>query len=238
MTCLPGTGGFFAENSSLRDFAFVDGGGNSDKSSITVPANVQEGDLILFANMAVKTSIVASTVPSGFTKIFPSTSSALPVNISGTTYYFHVAMGYKIAAGTEGGTSLSSMSFTSNVDPGSALAVMVFRGSKKITGVTVQDYGGTNQSSGLISRTIASASGTRPLLAVANYMNLGASWTSNSQRDFSPAPDDEQIYGVNNQAVRWKFFGESNAPSDIACSMASASQNRTCWSFYLELATE
>jgi hypothetical protein len=69
-------------------------------------------------------------------------------------------------------------------------------------------------------------------------MNLGASWSSNSQRDFSPAPDDEQIYGVNNMAVRWKFFGESNAPSDIACSMASASQNRTCWSFYLELATE
>ena len=94
MTCLPGMGGFFAGNSSLSGFAFVDGGGNSDKSSITVPANVQEGDLILFANMAVKTSIVASTVPSGFTKIFTSTSVAIPVNISGTTYYFHFSIGF------------------------------------------------------------------------------------------------------------------------------------------------
>jgi len=230
-------GGFFSGNASLS-FAFVDGGGNSDQSSITVPANVQQGDLILFANMAIKTSVVASTVPSGFTKIFPSTSIALGVNISGTTYYFHVAMGYKIAAGTEGGTSLPSMSFTSNVNPGSALGVMVFRGNRKITGVTVQNYGLTQSSSSLISRTIASASGVRPLLAVANYMNLGASWSSNSQRDFSPTPDDETIYGANNMATRWRFFGESNAPSDISCSMAAASQNRTCWSFYLELEAE
>lgn len=238
MSCLPGMGGFFSNSTDLSTFVLMDDAAGSDTSSIVVPSGVQEGDLILFANMAIKTSVVTPTVPAGFTKVLPVTQGGVafgPINISGTDYYFHYAIGYKIAVGTEGGTSLASMSFTGSVNPGSALAVMVFRGNRKITGVTRNDDFFEGAIDGVLSETITSGSGAVPLLAVGLYANLSTSFSSLSQRAMTPDADDETIFGASNHAVRWKFFSQNSAPANVSCSMASAAQTRILATLYLEL---
>jgi hypothetical protein len=238
MSCLPGMGGFFSDETYLSRLALVDDESGSDTSSIVVPTDVKAGDLLLFANMAIKTSVVTPTVPSGFTKVLPVTQGGVaygPVNISGTNYYFHYAIGYKIAVGDEGGTSLSSMSFTSAVNPGSALAVAVLRGNRKVTGVTRKDDFLEGDVDGEVSEIITSGSGAVPLLAVGLYANLAVSWSSENQRQMSPSADDETIFGASNHALRWKFFAQNSTPSNVTCTMASAAQRRVLGTLYLEL---
>lgn len=230
---------FFIAGNKLTKLDMVSSNSSSDASSVVVPSDVRAGDLLICCNMGVKTSSVAATVPSGFTKILPTPDGGFGVNISGTTYYFHNYMSYKIAVGTEGSTTLNSMSFTGSVNPGSAMLIAVFRGNRKITGVTIKDQSSTGSVDGNLTETITSGSGSVPLLPLAWYVNLAGSWSNVDQRIFTPGPDDEIIFGVSNMCLRWKFYGATDTPSNTTSTMTDApggsAPRRHLMCTYLEL---
>lgn len=82
----------------------------SEASSLTVPSGILAGDLLFFTQRVPDTTV--ATVPSGFTDIILSEASALDHRTS-----------YKIAAGTEGGTSITGSTGSSY-----ASTLLVFRG--------------------------------------------------------------------------------------------------------------
>lgn len=223
---------FIAGQKKLTSLLRIGSNSSSDQQTVTAPSDIRKGDLLLYANMAIKTSPVTATVPAGFTI---NSWTGRTVSISGTTYYFHIATGHKIALGTESSTTITGMSFTSEVNPGCNMAIVNLRGNHPITSVQYVD-GHYTTSSG--SHLIESSDGSTPLLDVGQFYNLGAPFSSTDQRLFTPAKDDEIVYGSNNMALVWKFQPEGQAPIDITASMASWSGTRGFFSYYLNLGIE
>lgn len=80
---------------ALSVVATATGGGQESNASVTVPASVQSGDMILF--FQAEDSNAATTPPSGFTEVIDGGNGVGGINAA-----------WKISDGTEGGTSLSS----------------------------------------------------------------------------------------------------------------------------------
>lgn len=187
----------------------------STAETITVPASVQAGDLIVLKDSAVAgVSAPSTVVPSGFTSI---------VNTSvDTTISIRQIVSYKIADGTEGSSSLTGM----NGGSFNNKELIVFRGDVPITTVTPSTPNEEATTGDPASQNAAASGGTAPLIVLAGYGSNGSVTT----RSFSPAEDAEITAGLKSY-TKYKIY--NSGPSDTTVDMGDYGTN-ALQSFYLE----
>lgn len=178
-----------------------------DSATITAPDGISAGDLLVLLDGAWDNGGAppASVVPSGFTSIDTATT--------GTTSASRVTMSYKVAAGTEGGTSLTGLP---PADGGAAKALYVFRRSPAATSVSLSSPTSQATDGDPAAQTIAASGGGLPLVALAGY----SSSSIDLARTFSPTQDAEIGADGNVVDVRLAYKIYNSAPEDITIDMS------------------
>lgn len=186
----------------------------SSGQSVTGPAAIQAGDLLILVDLSVNSPLLGSSVPSGFTEI----------NTVDDRFNVRITNSYKIADGAEASASIVGM--PGSIEAGKIL--LVFRGDEDIAdvivGFTAQEATGGDPS----LQTVTSGSGTPPLIVGAVY------WSNNaiSPRTFSPAADGE-IPQSSKFLAKYKIYNSS--PADVSVDMGDHGFN-ILMSFYVEAA--
>lgn len=210
ITNLSGFGAGQSGPAPLTTLSFL-GSAISSTATVTVPATVQAGDLLVLFNQGVSASTPTTAVPAGFT---------LVANTSDATN--RIIESYKIAVGTEAGTSISGMTST-----GHGYILACFRGDVPIKAVTAASVNAQTTSATPTAQTITSGSGVAPLVAIGTWcVQIG----SVSVRGFSPAADAEITAAVQ-EFLKYKIYNAS--PANIAVTMADDGADNSLHSFYL-----
>jgi hypothetical protein len=194
-----------------------------ESSTVTLPAIVKAGDvLILFDYVSGGGAGPPSAhVPTGWTSIASYTGGD-----------GRLASSYKIAAGTEGGSSITGITH----DDHSAKAVLQFRSAKKITGLTVAGAVGEMNSGGNPSvKTIAASGGVRPVLGLAAFSAVD--YSSFTPRTCSITPDDEILIADSNSGNRIALYIQrylqQGAPANYTFDMDDESDLNGLLGFYM-----
>lgn len=190
--------------------------GGKDEA-ITVPA-VLAGDLLLFYEGTIGDT--GSVIPTGFTNIHYEEDP--PVFSSRTN------LSYKIATGSEGGSSLFRHSSSTN-----ARVLQVFRADAgTIIGVTPGGEDGDHAQSSSTSTSTAASGGSAPLLAIGGAMGQG----NFSSYTFSVTADDYTEYsGPDSTHMRLSFKVYESSPADFTTGMNDEGSGNSLTSCYLEL---
>lgn len=107
-------------------------------SRLVAPSGIQAGDLLVWSDYVPNYS--SGTVPSGFTQIILTTATAVNHRTA-----------YKIADGTESGTTITGMTGTDFVN-----ALLVFRGTRPFTAASFNTWNGASSDADVASQTVAS----------------------------------------------------------------------------------
>lgn len=203
----------------LTTISFQDSS-SSTAETITAPASIDAGDLLVFCDFATQVfSAPAAVTPSGFTN-FVNASAGGAVGVRGM-------ISYKIADGTEDSSSITGM----NGNNGNYKVLLQFRGNVAISSVTANVIGTPTVTSGdPSSQNLAASGGTVPLVAIAYYSSSG---NIAGARTFSPAADAE-LNADDNLYVKYKLY--DNSPADHTVDMDDEGNNNLLISFYLEAA--
>jgi hypothetical protein len=194
--------------------------GGSGTSQLTAPAGINAGDLLVLHNKAEFTSGTGSNnIPSGFTSIGS-------LGITGAVTIGE-NVSYKIANGTESGSTLSGISASNIVY---RMALGVFRGNIAVSSVSVASFNSQLTSGAVTNQTVTSSGGTPPLIVFAAYGDA-ASGNSISPRGFSPAADGEITADSDTQYLDYKIYNSS--PSNHTISMDDEGVANMMISFYL-----
>lgn len=192
-------------------------------TTITAPSGIQAGDLIVMYDYAFGIYGVPGDVPpSGFTVISNLTDGSNNRAIAA----------YKLADGTEGGTSITGMTGSSP----SAKAIYVFRGNIRAKTATVGDVGATQTSGNNAAQVVNVAAVLPPLIVLAFYGSNG----SIDPRTFSPAKDGEiesfndGTYGDAECWIAFKIYNLS--PADTTVDIDDEGDENTLQSCYIQLA--
>lgn len=196
----------------------VFGSSTSSSSSITLPANIEAGDIIVLLDRSYGFGVPTTVIPSGFISIS---------NIANAISARQI-VSYKLAVGTEGSSSINGMSGSVDVKK----AVYVFRGDIEITSVNISTPNGELTSGNPSSQNVAASGGTAPLVVLAGY-GCRASSGSVNPRTFSPAKDGE-ISPATNLYLAYKIYNSS--PSDVSIDMDDEGDENSMQSFYIEAA--
>jgi hypothetical protein len=199
--------------SSVSLFAFS----TSSSESITLPANILDGDLVILYDLAENIVGAPSTVvPAGFTSL---------VN---TTVLSRAIVSYKIAVSTDSSSSKTGMNGSGT---NSKLAI-ILRFNERVLGVTAGGTAGEQAGSDPSAQVVPSGSAVSPLLVVAAY-GIGGGATV-SPRTMTPAKDGEQNYaGSKDLWLAWKLLFAS--PVDVTVDMDDEGVDNTLQSGYLSL---
>ena len=184
-------------------------------TNIVAPANIQAGDLIVLLDRVSTGSVPATVVPSGFTSIRNDND--------GTAV--RMICSYKIAVGTEGGTSIACMP-PGIFEDGKALAV--FRGNVPINSVTIGSSSGQITNNDPTAQNVVVAAVAPPLIVFGAFVSN----TTVDPRSFTPAKDAE-INPDTLLYLAWKIY--NTAPADTAIDMADEGNGNGLQSFYLKL---
>lgn len=185
-------------------------------SSITLPASISAGDLLIISHSAGNGSgTPAAVTPSGFTLAGTYTSS-----------FGRQSLHWKLALGTESSASVSILSGTSYQR---GLAVQ-FRANEAITAVTAGSPVGQITDSNPTSKNITASASSSPLVVIACWTD-SPSFNAISPRTQSPAMTE--ISDVVNQYMGWLFYASS--PSDQSFDMDDEGQDNGLNGVYLEL---
>ncbi len=191
-----------------------------DSSTLTLPASIQAGDLIVFSDRAVNTSGIPTTaVPSNFTSID---------NISLTNA--RAILSYKLATGGEGGTSITGMSGTST----SSKLCYVFRGNKPATTITVSTPNSQITDGNPTAQSVNASGGVAPLVIIGAY----SVWSAQiNPRTFtvagSPAKDGE-ITDATDHYLAYKIYNSS--PQNASIDMDDEEDRNALQSCWIEMA--
>lgn len=137
-------------------------------------------------------------------------------------------MSYKLAVGTEGGTTLTGMAgavFAAKI-------LTVFRPSIAATALTVGSVAeeGINGDPG--GHVVAASGGTPPLIVFGRYSNADLFDQNISPRTFSPAADGElQPSLINSFYLKYKIYNSS--PANVTVDMGDENAGTILQSFYL-----
>lgn len=157
----------------------------SSGSSVTMPANILAGDLLVYIDMAAASDAsVTNVVPSGFNQI-----SALSVaNQADNDYYgARLTCSYKIAAGTESNQSVTGM----NDDIERKIALQYRWKRKAISSLSVSTPVTQATVSNPAQQTVAASAGTPPLLGITVFGAITGTPPAVSPRTTSITPDNE-----------------------------------------------
>lgn len=189
-------------------------------ATITLPADIQSGDLIAlydFSDGALNGVAPSLVTPTGFTSVGSTTGNLRRSAIS-----------YKVAAGTEGGTSITGMG---GADNDQIKIVLVFRGSSVITAASSFDYAGQHTSGTPTTQTVDANAGTPPLIILAAYGDVGGSGVVNV-RGFSTTKDGEVASGTK-VYFAWKAYITS--PASTAITMNDEGNDNVMNSCYIQV---
>jgi hypothetical protein len=173
----------------------------STAPTITGPAGILAGDLLVLVDIAATAGIPTAVVPSGFNTIANTTDGIATRQI----------LSYKVADGSEASASLTGMA----VGSGTAKVLVVFRGNVPIATAVAQDAAGEVTTGNPSAQVANASSGVAPLVVVAGY---GSSGTIDP-RSFSPSKDGEveNQGGAIKAVLAWKVYNAS--PADVTIDM-------------------
>jgi hypothetical protein len=190
------------------DSAFATG------NSITAPDGILAGDIIVLWDVILSDG-PGGGVPSGFTGI---ESSGIG----------NARLSYKIAAGTEGGTSITGITGTS---PTPYKAMAVFRPSVAPS-VSVQDSDLEFTADNPAAQTISANGADTPLIALAAYAAGGGL----SGASLSPSADDS-VDDAGGESIHirlsWKIY--NTAPADLTADLGDSGTANVLASCYLQV---
>lgn len=222
MSFLPGmypgavTGGVDAMEVSFIDSA------NSNVATITAPATIVAGDLlILFQSSTSSGSPPTAVTPSGWTNLV---NDSLDYGVAGD----RVMVDYKIAAGTEDGSTITGMD--GSLDDRKVM--LQFRGDPVIASVSLQDLAIEFANAGdPAGQTCNASGGVVPLIVFGLWSNAGGSI---DPRSFSPAADGEvAVSGSTAFYVKYKIYNSS--PANVSVDMEDEGNENILASFYLQI---
>lgn len=188
----------------------------SASDSITAPTGIQAGDLIVFWDLRFETG--TANAPSGFT-----------IAVSSSVTGMRSAISYKIAAGTESGTTITGMTGASQ---SYQVILAVFRGNIPIGSVAVGSTHQEETANAPANQVCAASGGTAPLAVIATYSN--APPTAIATRGFSPAEDGEIATGSTHGFLKYKLYNSS--PADTTLTQTDNGTFNTLQSCYLACA--
>ena len=189
--------------------------------TITAPSGIQAGDLLVLLNSHAATGTTTAVAPSGWTLAV----SQAATNVS-------MAISYKIAAGTESGTTVSGMNGGTAVKN---LVMLVFRGSKAVSTVTVGSTHTQEVDTDPTAQVCAASGGVAPLIVLGAYSNA-ASGTDINPRTFTVggvAAKDGEINSNTDNYLAYKIF--NSAPADCTIDMQDHGTQNFLQSCYLQL---
>lgn len=200
-------GGFVRPPNSL---AYVDEA-TSTTSSVTGPAGIVAGDLLILYDRAINSSgTPTSATPSGF--VADADLDEVSADSLG-----RAIISTKIADGSEASASLSGMSGTNN----QLKILYVFRPKLPITTITVVDPFADFQNGDPADQTVSAAGQAHPLVVLGAYAGQTA-----AARTFSPAQDGSTT--VSFSEARWKIY--NRAPADVTVGMSDEGVRNTLMS--------
>ncbi len=183
-------------------------------TDIVVPSGVVAGDLLLFTNMCRSAS--SPVQPSGFTFINSQTRSDSGSTAIGAAYY-------KVAVGTESGTTLTGIADSSD----NTVELLHFRASYPIASITAGDIeseGTSADPSPQICRPT-----TPPSVVIAHYIDGDSSGLGTTS--MSPTEDGTVSSGGFVQ-VKYKIY--NGTQSDTTIDMSDTGNYNVMQSFYLQ----
>ncbi len=198
---------------TLAGQASANAQGTSGTAATIACPTVIAGDLIVLYNIVENGDGVTPTAvaPSGFT-----TARNDSVNPPGG----RALCWYKIAAGTESGSTLTGM--VSSADPlptVNAILVATFRGSRPIASVSLQSAAGQATQSNPSAQVVTSGSGVAPLIVIA-----AATGTANlTGFSFSPSSDGNTTTSGSISTLQWKIYNSS--PVDVTVDFGDRGTN-------------
>ncbi len=219
--------GFGAGFLGLKSISLFASATSNQSSTITAPANILPGDLIVMADLAAGSSAPAAVTPTGFTQVATSVTSS----------NYRMCLSYKLAVGNEGGTSITGMTFSSGF--GATKAIYVFRGDVAATSLIVGGANSQSTTGDPTSQNVTAASGLAPLVVLGAYGGSGIAGTVNP-RTFSTTKDGEQeVVGdtISSDCDLWLAYKIYNsAPADTSIDMDDEGSSNSLMSGYIQMA--
>lgn len=207
----PGAAGVLAEVTDLDFFA----SSTSQLDTVTLPANIERGDLIfIFDHARNGTEVIpTSVVPTGFTSMF-DTSGGGDTRIIGS---------YKIAAGNESSQVVTGMDASQDHK-----VALVFRSNALIGHVTVADVASEVTDGNPAAQVCNASGGVVPLVVFGFVGSAGGpiSFTFNPAADASVSSD-------TSTTVSYKIY--TTAPADITVDMADVGGGNYCATCYVQV---
>lgn len=192
----------------------------SDSLTISAPASIVAGDLIIAVQRSRNISgIPTAAIPSGFTSI---------QDVSLTDC--RQILSYKVAAGSEGGATLSGMSSDVGAS-GSCWVVLVFRAIYAATTANVVDVDGQMTNAAPTNQTITSSGGVAPLVVFGVFGSSAIGTTS-----FTPSADATfNATALIGGAIRLEYKIYDSSPADVTVTKNDSGDRNTLQSCYIEL---
>jgi len=185
----------------------------SEATTISVPAGVQAGDLLVLADLALS----ANVLPTDFTQIATDVVNTLRLSTS-----------FKLATGSE--TTITGMSGSGAVSK----ILAVFRPNGTVASYGVFDAEQAATGGNPAGQTITSSGGTAPLIAFGFW---GANGTVDP-RAMTPAKDAElnQDWDSNTDAlyIAWKFYDVGETPANVTVDMNDEGNANNMQSCYIQ----
>lgn len=190
----------------------------STTDQITVPASVQEGDLIMLMDSALDDSDPGTVVPSGFTSIVNTYFDG------GLGARLRQIISYKIAVDADASSTLTGMNAAQD-----RKMLYVFRGNAKITAVntstpTAEGTSGNPSTQSILAALLGAAP---PVIIVGCYGSNG----DVDPRTFSTTKDGE-INATSTAYLAYKIYNSS--PSNVNVDMDDEGGANVLQGFYLE----
>lgn len=214
----------FGAGGGLKTLTQVLSATSVNLATITAPVGIQAGDLIVMLDSPSALGIPpTAVVPTGFTSIV-NTSATI-----GGTVGMRMICSYKIAVGTEGGTSITGMDGSTADDK----VILVFRGNIPITTITPADTDGAMIGTDPVAQTVTASGGASPLIVFGAY----SSTNTIDPRTFTVAgvaAKDGEVNSSNFNYLAWKIY--NSAPADVVIDMDDEGTAMGMQSFYLQAA--
>ena len=185
----------------------------ADADSITAPASINSGDLLVMFDYSGKPS--GGGTPTGFTNIF-DTSGA----------YVDIIASYKIADGTEDSSSITGLTG----GYAGLKIIQQFRGDDTISSISAQDIASQVTDGDPSTQTCNASLGSSPLIVFGMY----GSHDTISTRTFSPTEDGETDNTGSAEQLHAKYKIYNSSPADVTIDMGAVDFQNALGSFYLE----
>jgi hypothetical protein len=199
--------------------------GTSNGGTLTMPV-LAEGDLILVAQAASKTSSITAAYGTGFTSI---TTAQIGTYNGAAEQYFYIrgCLSYKVAGSGDSEDAITGF-MNATQEKGS---IVVYRPSVPLTSVTIQDISTQATAANPSASTITASASTKITIAMAASASNATGSTSigTPSMTFTPSEDVEVL------TPRFKTLVQDPTASDVVGDAADGGFNTVYMDCYLEL---